>query len=100
MTDASENGAAANAAWYADIIHDRWERRRAISDSKQQIDLARILEKQNSLQMSQVLPFACIGDQIDLAFQGFYKRGRFTQAMLLPRGFASPTPRRSEARPR
>jgi replicative DNA helicase len=42
---------AANAAWYADIIRDRWERRRAISDSKQQIDLARILEKQNSLRL-------------------------------------------------
>jgi len=25
-----------------------------------------------------------------VAFQGFYKRGRFTQAMLLQRGFADP----------
>jgi len=24
-----------------------------------------------------------------VAFQGFYKRGRFTQAMLLPRGLAN-----------
>src|SRR5262249_52160651 len=37
---------------------------------------ARILEKQNSLQMSQVFPFPCIGDQMGLAFQGFYKRDR------------------------
>ena len=36
----------------------------------------RILEKQNTLQMSQVFPFACIGDQMGLAFQGFYKRDR------------------------
>ena len=30
------------------------------------------LEKQTSLQMSQVFPFPCIGDQLGLAFQGFY----------------------------
>jgi hypothetical protein len=35
---------------------------------------ARILEKQDSLQMSQVFPFSCIGDQMGFAFQGFYKR--------------------------
>ena len=35
---------------------------------------SRILEKQNSLQMSQVFPFPCIGDQMGFAFQGFYKR--------------------------
>ncbi len=28
--------------------------------------------------MSQVFPFACIGDQMSLAFQGFYKRDRRT----------------------
>jgi len=38
---------AANAAWYADIIRDRWERRRAISDGKQQIDLANDLSVDN-----------------------------------------------------
>ena len=38
---------AANAAWYADIICDRWERRRAISDGKQQIDLASDLSVDN-----------------------------------------------------
>ena len=36
------------------------------------IDPARILEKRNSLQMSQVFPFPYIGDQMGLAFQGFY----------------------------
>jgi hypothetical protein len=35
---------------------------------------SRILEKQSSLQMSQVFPFPCIGDQMGFAFQGFYKR--------------------------
>ena len=97
--------------------------------------------------MSQVFPFPYIGDQMGLAFQGFYKRerrtgkviglspqlysmhkskdqalpavreevpglltlnkfrsrcerGRFTQPMLLPRGLAILTSRRSEARPR
>ena len=29
--------------------------------------------------MSQVFPFPYIGDQMDLAFQGFCERGRFTQ---------------------
>ena len=38
---------AANAAWYADIICDRWERRRAISDGKQQIHLASDLSVDN-----------------------------------------------------
>jgi len=38
---------AANAAWYADIIRDRWERRRAISDGKEQIDLASDLSVDN-----------------------------------------------------
>jgi hypothetical protein len=32
---------------------------------------ARILEKQNRLQMSQVFLFSCIDDQKGLAFQGF-----------------------------
>jgi len=59
---------------------NRWERNRA----------ARILEKQNRLQMSQVFPVSCIDDQMGLAFQGFYKRGRFTQPMLFPRGLANP----------
>ena len=40
---------------------NRWERNRA----------ARILEKQNRLQMSQVFPVSCIDDQMGLAFQGF-----------------------------
>ena len=44
----------------------------------QTCSLARILEKQNRLQMSQVFPFPCIGDQMSLAFQGFYKRDRST----------------------
>jgi uncharacterized protein len=39
---------------------------------------ARILEKRNSLQMSQVFPFSYIGNQMGLAFQGFYKRDRRT----------------------
>jgi hypothetical protein len=39
---------------------------------------ARILEKQNSLQMSQVFSLACFGAQMGLAFQGFYKRDRKT----------------------
>ena len=34
--------------------------------------LARILEKQNRLQMSQVFSFSCIDDQMGVAFQGFY----------------------------
>jgi hypothetical protein len=38
---------AANAAWYADIIRDRWERRRTIADGKQQIDLASDLSVDN-----------------------------------------------------
>jgi hypothetical protein len=42
---------------------------------------ARILEKQNSLQMSQVFSFARIGDQMGLAFQGFYKRDRRTDKL-------------------
>src|ERR1700757_1978950 len=97
--------------------------------------------------MSLVFPFPYIGNQMGLAFQGFYERdrrtgkvngshtnstcmdrskyqplpaergeepglltlnrfrsrcerGRFTQPMLLPRGLVTPTPRRSEARPR
>jgi len=62
--------------------------------------LARILEKQNRLQMSQVFPLPCIDDQIGLAFQGFYKRGRFTPPMLLSTDHVTPTPRRSEARRR
>jgi hypothetical protein len=33
---------------------------------------------------------SCIDDQMGLAFQGFYERGRFIQAMLLPRGLANP----------
>jgi hypothetical protein len=37
---------------------------------------SRILEKQNWLQMSQVFMFAYVGDQMVLAFQGFYKRDR------------------------
>src|SRR5262249_27671315 len=40
--------------------------------------LARILEKRNSLQMSQVFPFPYIGNQMGLAFQGFYERDRRT----------------------
>jgi len=40
--------------------------------------LARILERQNRLQMSRVSPFPCIDDQMGLAFQGFYKRDRGT----------------------
>jgi len=55
----------------------------------QNVDAARILEKQNPLQMSQVFSGSCIDDQMGVAFQGFYKRGRFTQAMLLPRGLAT-----------
>ena len=39
-------------------------------------NFARILEKQNRLQMSQVFPFSCIDDQMGVVFQGFYKRGR------------------------
>src|SRR6516165_2803261 len=50
---------------------------------------ARILEKQNRLQMSQVFSVSCIDDQMRVAFQGFYKRGSFTQAMLLPHGLAN-----------
>ena len=38
----------------------------------------RILEKRNSLQMSQVFPFPYIGNQMGLAFQGFYERDRRT----------------------
>ena len=38
---------AANAAWYADIIRDRWERRWAIAVGKQQIDLASDLSVEN-----------------------------------------------------
>ena len=49
----------------------------------------RILEKQNRLQMSQIFPFSCIDDQMRVVFQGFYKQGRFTQAMLLPCGPAN-----------
>jgi hypothetical protein len=41
-------------------------------------NLSRILEKQNRLQMSQVLPFSCIDDQMGVAFQGFYERDRGT----------------------
>src|SRR6516225_4922812 len=37
-------------------------------------NFARILEKQNRLQMSQVFPFSCIDDQMGVVFQGFYKR--------------------------
>ena len=55
-------------------------------------NFARILEKQNRLQMTQVFPFSCIDDQMGVVFQGFYKRGRFTQAMLLPRGLANREP--------
>jgi hypothetical protein len=50
--------------------------------------------------MSQVFPFPYLGDQMGLAFQGFYERGRFTQPTLLPRGLKSLRPRLSEARPR
>src|SRR6516165_3935066 len=60
----------------------------------------RILEKQNQLQMSQVFPFPCIEDQTGLAFQGFYKRGPFTPPTPLSTDHVTPTPRRSEARPR
>jgi hypothetical protein len=42
---------------------------------------SRILEKQNSLQMSQVFSFARIGGQMGLAFQGFYKRDRRTDKL-------------------
>ena len=38
----------------------------------------RILEKRNSLQMSQVFPFPYISNQMGLAFQGFYERDRRT----------------------
>jgi len=41
------------------------------------------------LLMSHVFPFSCIDHQMGVAFQGFYERGRFTQAMLLPRGLAN-----------
>ena len=34
--------------------------------------IARILEKQNRLQMSQVFSVSCIDDQMGVAFQGFY----------------------------
>jgi hypothetical protein len=39
--------------------------------------------------MSQVFSVLCIDDQMGPAFQGFYKRGRSTQPMLLPRGLAT-----------
>jgi hypothetical protein len=39
--------------------------------------------------MSQVFSVSCIDDQMGVAFQGFYKRRRFTHAMLLPRGLAN-----------
>src|SRR6516164_1416347 len=40
--------------------------------------LARILEKQNRLQMSEVFSVSCIDDQMGVAFQGFYERDRGT----------------------
>jgi hypothetical protein len=49
---------------------------------------ARILEKQNRLQMSQVFPFRASMIKWVLLFKDS-KRGRFTQAMLLPRGLAN-----------
>src|SRR4029077_10028792 len=39
---------------------------------------ARILEKQNRLQMSQVFPLPYIDDPMCLDFQGFYERDRAT----------------------
>ena len=42
------------------------------------LTLARILEKQNRLQMSQVFSVACIDDQMGVAFQGFYERDQGT----------------------
>src|ERR1700745_3796920 len=44
--------------------------------------VTRILEKRNLLQMSQVFPFPYIGDQMGLAFQGFYKRDRRTGKVI------------------
>jgi|SRR5215469_3586628 len=43
---------------------------------------SRILEKRNSLQMSQVFRFPYIGDQRGVAFQGFYKRDRRTGKVI------------------
>jgi|SRR6516165_4961443 len=40
--------------------------------------MARILEKQNRLQMSQVFPLRYIDEPMGLAFQGFYERDRGT----------------------
>jgi hypothetical protein len=37
---------------------------------------SRILEKQNSLQMSQVFSLACFGAQMGLAFQGFKSKNQ------------------------
>jgi len=50
--------------------------------------------------MSQVFSVSCIDDQMGVAFQGFYKRGRFTQAKLLHAALLTARPRRSEAWPR
>src|SRR5690349_22411713 len=45
-------------------------------------EVTRILEKRNLLQMSQIFPFPYIGDQMGLAFQGFYKRDRRTGKVI------------------
>ena len=46
--------------------------RHSVKNVPLNLKVTRILEKQNSLRVSQVFTFACIGDQMGLAFQGFY----------------------------
>src|SRR6516162_6285089 len=62
--------------------------------------LARILEKQNRLQMSQVFPFSCIDDQMGVAFQGFYSEAASPTRCCSHVALLTARPRRSEARPR
>src|SRR6516164_2368327 len=62
--------------------------------------LARILEKQNRLQMSQVFPFSCIDDQMGVAFQDSIARPLHPSDAAPTWALLTARPRRSEARPR